>query len=76
MRLAIMQPYFLLYVGYFQLIAAVDGFILYKTRSNPIRTFSSSHHVNRTVVILNPTGRHRILRERLRPTADIGSTDP
>lgn len=28
MRLAIMQPYFLPYVGYFQLIAAVDKFVL------------------------------------------------
>jgi hypothetical protein len=29
MRLAIMQPYFLPYLGYFQLIAAVDKFIIY-----------------------------------------------
>lgn len=29
MRLAIMQPYFLPYIGYFQLVAAVDLFILY-----------------------------------------------
>jgi WbqC-like protein family len=29
MKLAIMQPYFLPYVGYFQLIAAVDLFIVY-----------------------------------------------
>jgi hypothetical protein len=29
MRLAIMQPYFLPYIGYFQLIAAVDEFIVY-----------------------------------------------
>jgi hypothetical protein len=29
MRLAIMQPYFLPYIGYFQLIAAADVFILY-----------------------------------------------
>ena len=29
MRLAIMQPYFLPYIGYFQLIAAVDLFIVY-----------------------------------------------
>lgn len=28
-RLAIMQPYFLPYIGYFQLIAAVDTFIVY-----------------------------------------------
>lgn len=29
MRLAIMQPYFMPYIGYFQLIAAVDQFIVY-----------------------------------------------
>jgi hypothetical protein len=29
MRLGIMQPYFLPYIGYFQLIAAVDQFVLY-----------------------------------------------
>lgn len=29
MRLAIMQPYFLPYIGYFQLIASVDQFIVY-----------------------------------------------
>ena len=29
MKLGIMQPYFLPYIGYFQLIAAVDTFILY-----------------------------------------------
>lgn len=29
MKLAIMQPYFLPYIGYFQLIAAVDVFIVY-----------------------------------------------
>ena len=29
MRLALMQPYFLPYIGYFQLLAAVDEFIVY-----------------------------------------------
>lgn len=29
MKLAVMQPYFLPYIGYFQLIAAVDVFVLY-----------------------------------------------
>jgi len=29
MRLAIMQPYFLPYIGYFQLIATVDQFVIY-----------------------------------------------
>lgn len=29
MRMAIMQPYFLPYIGYFQLVAAVDVFVIY-----------------------------------------------
>lgn len=28
-RVALMQPYFLPYLGYFQLIAAVDCFVIY-----------------------------------------------
>ncbi len=31
MKIAIMQPYFLPYLGYFQLIAAVDRFVIYDT---------------------------------------------
>ena len=31
MRIAIMQPYFLPYLGYFQLISAVDTFVIYDT---------------------------------------------
>jgi hypothetical protein len=31
MKIAIMQPYFLPYLGYFQLIAAVDRFVVYDT---------------------------------------------
>ena len=29
MKVAIMQPYFMPYIGYFQLINAVDKFIIY-----------------------------------------------
>ncbi len=29
MKLAIMQPYFFAYLGYFQLINAVDSFVIY-----------------------------------------------
>ena len=29
MKLAVMQPYFLPYIGYFQLISAVDVFVVY-----------------------------------------------
>lgn len=31
MQIAIMQPYFLPYIGYFQLLAAVDRFVIYDT---------------------------------------------
>jgi hypothetical protein len=31
MRVAVMQPYFLPYIGYFQLLAAVDQFVVYDT---------------------------------------------
>jgi hypothetical protein len=31
MHIAIMQPYFLPYIGYFQLMAAVDSFVIYDT---------------------------------------------
>lgn len=29
MKLAIMQPYFLPYIGYFQMVKAVDQFVFY-----------------------------------------------
>ncbi|MEZ6132454.1 MAG: WbqC family protein [Planctomycetaceae bacterium] len=48
MRLAIMQPYFLPYVGYFQLIAAADVFVVY----NNIQ-FTKKGWINRNRFLLN-----------------------
>ena len=33
MTIAIMQPYFFRYIGYFQLVNSVDKFIIYDTQS-------------------------------------------
>ena len=48
MKLAIMQPYFLPYIGYFQLIAAVDKFILYDNIK-----YTKKGWINRNRLLLN-----------------------
>lgn len=48
MKLGVMQPYFLPYVGYFQLIAAVDRFVLYDDVS-----FIKGGWINRNNLLLN-----------------------
>lgn len=48
MRLAIMQPYFLPYIGYFQLMAAVDRFVVYDNIQ-----FSKGGWVNRNRIFVN-----------------------
>ena len=48
MRLAIMQPYFFPYVGYFQLIAAVDLFVVYDDVQ-----FIKNGWINRNRILLN-----------------------
>lgn len=48
MRLAIMQPYFLPYVGYYQLIAAVDTFIIYDNIK-----YTKKGWINRNRMLLN-----------------------
>ena len=47
MKLAIMQPYFMSYIGYFQLINAVDVFVVY---DNIQFTKKSWFHRNRILV--------------------------
>lgn len=47
MRLAIMQPYFMPYLGYFQVISAVDKFILYENLS-----FIKKRWMNRNRILL------------------------
>lgn len=48
MKLAIMQPYFLPYIGYFQLMAAVDVFILYDNIK-----YTKQGWINRNRMLLN-----------------------
>lgn len=48
MKLAIMQPYFLPYIGYFQLMAAVDVFILYDNIK-----YTKKGWINRNRMLLN-----------------------
>ena len=48
MKLAIMQPYFMPYIGYFQLIKAVDKFIFYDDV-----TFIKQGWINRNQILIN-----------------------
>jgi hypothetical protein len=48
MKLALMQPYFLPYIGYFQLIAAVDVFVVYDDVQ-----FIKNGWINRNRILLN-----------------------
>ncbi len=50
MRTAIMQPYFLPYLGYFQLISAADTFIIYDTIQ-----FTKKGWINRNQMLRNGT---------------------
>ena len=50
MKLAIMQPYFLPYIGYFQLIASVDQFIVYDNIK-----YTKKGWINRNRMIQNST---------------------
>lgn len=48
MKVAIMQPYFLPYIGYFQLMAAVDSFIVYDNIK-----YTKKGWINRNRILLN-----------------------
>lgn len=48
MKLAIMQPYFLPYIGYYQLIAAVDTFVIYDNIK-----YTKRGWINRNRMLLN-----------------------
>ncbi|SHH38504.1 WbqC family protein [Winogradskyella jejuensis] len=48
MRIAIMQPYFFPYIGYFQLINAVDEFVFYDDVN-----FIKKSYINRNSILLN-----------------------
>ena len=48
MKIAIMQPYFLPYIGYFQLINAVDKFVIYDDVN-----FINKGWINRNNILVN-----------------------
>src|SRR5450755_4427632 len=48
MRLAIMQPYFMPYIGYFQLINSVDEFVVYDNIE-----FTKKGWINRNRILVN-----------------------
>ena len=50
MKLAIMQPYFLPYIGYYQLISAVDTFVVYDNIK-----YTKKGWINRNRMLLNDT---------------------
>jgi hypothetical protein len=50
MKLAIMQPYFLPYLGYFQLVEAVDAFVIY----DDIK-YTKQSWINRNRILVNGT---------------------
>ena len=51
MKLAIMQPYFFPYIGYFQLINAVDEFVIYDDVN-----FIKKGWINRNTILVNGKG--------------------
>jgi hypothetical protein len=63
MKIAIMQPYFLPYIGYYQLIAAVDLFIVYDNIK-----YTKKGWINRNRMLLN--GRDAIFTVPLKSASD------
>lgn len=55
MKLAIMQPYFFPYIGYFQLISSVDKFIVYDDLN-----FIKKKWINRNRILIRNSGPHFI----------------
>ena len=63
MKVAIMQPYFLAYVGYYQLIHSVDKFVIYDNLK-----YNKSSWVNRNRILLN--GEDRLFTLPLKSDSD------
>lgn len=59
MKLAIMQPYFFPYIGYFQLVNAVDTFIFYDDVN-----FIKNGWINRNNIIINNTAKYITIQLR------------
>lgn len=68
MRLAIMQPYFMPYIGYFQLIAAVDLFIVYDNIK-----YTKKGWINRNRILVN--GRDEMFSLPLKSDSDSLNID-
>jgi hypothetical protein len=51
MKVAIMQPYFLPYIGYFQLIAAVDRFVIYDNIKYTKKGWIKKYRVGKMTII-------------------------
>jgi hypothetical protein len=64
MRLAIMQPYFLPYIGYWQLIAAVDVFVVYDNIK-----YTKKGWINRNRLLVN--GKEALFSLPLRKDSDL-----
>lgn len=64
MKLAIMQPYFLPYIGYFQLISAVDVFVIYDNIK-----YTKKGWINRNRIIQN--GRDGVFSLPLKKDSDF-----
>lgn len=68
MKLAIMQPYFLPYIGYFQLIHAVDKFVIYDNIQ-----FTKKGWINRNRILVN--GRDEFITLPLKNDSDYLDID-
>lgn len=64
MKLAIMQPYFFPYIGYFQLIGAVDKFIVYDNIK-----YTKKGWINRNRILLN--GKEALISLPLKKDSDF-----
>ena len=63
MKLAIMQPYFMPYVGYFQLINSVDQFIIYDNIQ-----YTKKGWINRNRILVN--GKDQLITLPLKKDSD------
>ena len=68
MKLAIMQPYFLPYIGYFQLLNNVDSFVIYDNIQ-----FTKKGWINRNRILLN--GNDQLFSLPLKKNSDYLNVD-
>ena len=68
MKLAIMQPYIFPYIGYFQLINAVDKFVIYDNIQ-----FTKKGWINRNMILVN--GKDEYITLPLKKDSDFLNVD-